>query len=122
MTDATWGMIWGVFAVAVAFFLGWKARETMALIYMNSAIKQMEEQLQETQDQDTRKKVKAKIDIIDDIHYVYNLDTDEFLAQGSSYKELQDRLMDRYPDTIFMIAREHLDKVPGFPGLENERI
>lgn len=74
----------------VCFLLGWKFREYTAVRKFNKMLKQAE--VKETQSE----KISVKIEKHNDMFYVFNLDTDEFLTQGKNKEEIQANLKRRF--------------------------
>lgn len=54
--------------------------------------------------------VNARLEFYDDVIRMYNKDTDEFLAQGKSMDELNSTLKSRFPDKLFNIKQEQIDR------------
>lgn len=52
--------------------------------------------------------IPIKIDRHNGIFYVYNKDTEEFMGQGSTQKELEGNLAKRFPDKKFAADKENL--------------
>lgn len=48
-------------------------------------------------------KITLKVEKIDGIFYLWNKDTDDFLAQGKTVEEATNILVERFPNTIFNI-------------------
>ena len=42
--------------------------------------------------------------------YLYNSETEEFLGQGKTMQELNDAVRSRFPDKLFNVPQEELDK------------
>ncbi len=47
-----------------------------------------------------------KVEKIDGIFYLWNRDTDDFLAQGKTIEEAADVLIERFPNTVFKVAND----------------
>lgn len=83
-------------AVAViSFYAGWRMREKAA----TWALAKMRSQLADVVDKLT---TEVAIEERNDVYFVYNKSTGEFLAQGSSYDEVTSILKTRYPNSVFV--------------------
>ena len=89
------------FAGAVA---GWKAREEHARKITEKFIDQMQESIQ---DDDT---IQITIEKHNNVFYVYDRETTEFMAQGSTQKEVENNLRKRYPGKTFGCAESNLSQ------------
>lgn len=63
-----------------------------------------------------RKKVKEKIVLVkiekhQDTYYIFESETDSFVAQGKTVEELKEAMHKRYPDKTFMASEEHLKEI-----------
>ena len=54
--------------------------------------------------------VKARLEFEDNVIRMYNRETDEFLAQGKSWDELNDTLKQRFPDKLFDVNQEQINR------------
>lgn len=82
------------FAGAVA---GWKAREEHARQITEKFIEHMQGSLQGVEES----VVQISIEKHNDMFYVYDKETNEFMAQGSTQKEVENNLQKRYPGKRF---------------------
>ena len=55
--------------------------------------------------------IPIKIEIHKDVYYVFNKESDEFMGQGATRKELEDELAKRHPDKRFIATPENLKEV-----------
>ena len=92
----------------VGLILGWKLREYTAVRKFHKMVKQVEEQSPVTSN-----KISVKIERNNDMFYLYNLETDEFLTQGSSKEEIQENLKKRFKniDMAFHATSENIKEV-----------
>jgi L-lysine 2,3-aminomutase len=83
---------------------GWKAREEHARQVTEKFIDQMQ---QSDEDDDT---IQITIEKHNDVFYVYDRHTNEFMAQGSSKQEVETNLKKRYPGKTFGCAESNLSQ------------
>jgi hypothetical protein len=96
----TYVVVWVLGAV-----YGWYARERQARRTIDRFFSNLEE------DDDEKvidSVIPIKIDRHSGVFYVYNKETEEFLGQGNSRKELELNLAKRFPDKKFAADKESL--------------
>lgn len=98
--------IFGIFALG--FFVGWWMREQLALRRIDKMLTQIEDELDEAEEASL---VKIKIEKHSEVFYVFNQETDEFMAQGIDRKELEDALAKKFPEKTFMATPANLKEV-----------
>lgn len=96
----TYVVVWILGAV-----YGWYARERQARRTIDRFFSQVTEAVDEEVN-DTI--IPIKIDNHNGIFFVYNKDTEEFMGQGNSRKELEINLAKRFPDKKFAADKESL--------------
>jgi len=97
--------IFGIFALG--FILGWVLREEMAKRRVDYIMKQLGEDLEQIADE----LIQIKIERHSGQYYVFNKETDEFMAQAPTRAELEDSLAARYPEKRFAATPENLKEV-----------
>jgi hypothetical protein len=97
--------ILGVFALG--FILGWVLREEMAKRRVDYIMKQLGEDLEQIADE----LIQIKIERHSGQYYVFDKETDEFMAQATTREELEDSLAKRYPEKRFAATPENLKEV-----------
>ena len=95
----TYVVVWVLGAV-----YGWYARERQARRTIDRFFSNLEEDDETLVDS----VIPIKIDRHSGVFYVYNKETEEFLGQGNSRKELELNLAKRFPDTKFAADKESL--------------
>lgn len=91
---------------ALGFSFGWTSRESAAKRRVAQFVKQMED-ADALPDPDEL--IRIKIEKHGEVYYVFgDNDNGEFMAQGSSMKELEDALAKRYPEKRFAATPENL--------------
>jgi hypothetical protein len=100
--------IFGVFALG--FILGWVLREEMAKRRVDYIMKQLGEDL-ENLENTAKDLIQIKIERHSGQYYVFNKETDEFMAQAMTRAELEDSLAARYPEKRFAATPENLKEV-----------
>jgi len=83
---------------------GWKAREEHARQITEKFIGH----LQQSQEDDVT--IQITIEKHNDVFYVYDRQTNEFMAQGSSKDEVENNLKKRYPGKSFGCAESNLSQ------------
>lgn len=92
---------------ALGFAMGWVTREEMAKRRVDRLMEQLGEDLQQV----AQDLINIKIEQHSGVYYVFNKETDEFMAQAPTRKELEDALAKRYPDKRFAATPENLKEV-----------
>ena len=96
----TYVVVWIMGAV-----YGWYARERHAKRTIDRFFSEVEETIDEQVNDSV---IPIKIEQHSGVFYVYNKDTEEFMGQGNTRKELEDVLAKRFPDKKFAADKEHL--------------
>ena len=90
-------------ALVFGFLLGWWVREVVAAVKIKHLMQSVEEH--------TRNVVRIKIERTNDMIYIYNMETNEFMAQGKTRSLVERNLKERFPDTVFAATDENLREV-----------
>lgn len=85
------------------FFMGFLYREHLAMRKINTMISHMEEI--------TSSVIRIRIEYVNGMLYIYNMETNEFMAQGNTRQQLEQNLKVRFPDTQFAATAENLKEV-----------
>jgi frataxin-like iron-binding protein CyaY len=93
---------------AVGFLVGWNEREKWASKKVDALLTMFNEEV-EKQVEESR--IDIKIEKHNDVYYVYNKHTDDFMAQASTRKELEDALAARFSGKRFFADAENLKEV-----------
>lgn len=109
-----------IIAVAVisvlAFISGWTAREKAAARRIDEILNETTEKVKEHIRENV---IRIKIEQEKGCYYVYNLDTNSFMGQGKSRKELEDFLSSKYPGKTFAAEHSNLVEV-GFVNVSDQ--
>jgi len=93
---------------AVGFLVGWNEREKWASRKVDALLdmfnKEVEKQVEES-------RIDIKIEKHNDVYYVFNKHTDDFMAQASTRKELEDALAARFSGKRFYADVDNLKEV-----------
>ena len=84
---------------------GWKAREEHA----KQITEKLLDRLQESSEQD-EESIQITIEKHNNVFYVYDRETNEFMAQGSTNDEVETNLRKRYPGKSFGCAESNLSQ------------
>lgn len=98
------------FIFTLGFVFGWVLREEMAKRRVDYLMKQLGEELEDVAEV-AKDLINIKIELHSGQYYVFNKDTDEFMAQAATRKELEDALAKRYPEKRFAATPENLKEV-----------
>jgi hypothetical protein len=90
-------------AMILGFIAGWWVREVFAVVKIKQLMQSVEE--------NTRNVVRIKIERTNDMIYIYNMETNEFMAQGKTRSLVERNLKERFPDTVFAATDENLREV-----------
>jgi Flp pilus assembly protein TadB len=86
---------------------GWRAREKHAEKITQQFVERLHESFQEQVEEGV---VQISIEKHNDMFYVYDRETNEFMAQGSSKDEVENNLQKRYPGKRFGCAESNLSQ------------
>lgn len=96
----------GIFVVAFLLggLYGWNLRERIAMKIVDQALKNAKV--------DTHAEmIQIVVEKHKDCLFIYNKESNEFMAQGSTMKELNDALESRFPGKRFSCSEEHLEMI-----------
>ena len=94
--------IWVMGAVS-----GWKAREEHAKQVTEKLLDRLQESVERQVEENV---IQINIEKHNDMFYVYDRETNEFMAQGSSKDEVETNLRKRYPGKSFGCAESNLSQ------------
>lgn len=57
--------------------------------------------------------IPSKIERVDELLFLYNADTNEFIAQGKDFEELNKNAKVRFPDKLFNVPQDEINKYNG---------
>lgn len=86
---------------------GWKAREEHAKNVTEKLINHLQESVERQVEENV---IQINIEKHNDMFYVYDRETNEFMAQGSSKDEVETNLQKRYPGKRFGCAESNLSQ------------
>lgn len=96
-----------LFAYAIVmvfgFVAGWWYREFVATVKIKKLLESVEEH--------TNNIVRIRIERMNGMIYIYNMETNEFMAQGETRNVVEQNLKKRFPDTVFAATDENLREV-----------
>ena len=101
-----------IFLVCMFFYVvgvvsGWRARERHAERVLSKFVEQAQEESKEVK----KNMVRINIERHNDMFYVYDRDTNQFMAQGKTQTELEEILQKRFPGKRFGASEENLIEV-----------
>lgn len=89
--------------VVTGISLCYRAEEKHTDMILDEIEKVIEQQRQNT--------LYVKVDIVGDVIYVYEKESDKFLFQAKSVDELKEMLAKQFPDRNILTSREDMDKL-----------
>lgn len=80
-------------------------------IYVKLLEKKLEQKLSETIENLKKTIIPARIEAAGTVLYMYNRETNEFLAQGNSFMELEKAARLKFPGKLFNVPQRELDEL-----------
>lgn len=93
-----------IFIVGVSY--GWHLREKVAEHKMHKMMETMEH-LQEEEDD----RIPVKVERVDEQFMVYDEINGQFMAQGNTWSDIENRLIERFPGKRFRASIENLKEM-----------
>lgn len=92
----------------VGFVIGWNQREA----YAKKRVDFLMDHLNDALDQELKDTtINISIEKQNGVFYVYGKETNDFMGQGTTRKELETVLAERYPDKRFAATKQNLAEV-----------
>lgn len=95
--------------IAVSFWGGWYFREWQASRRVDRLLEMMEAGELNLPSVPTPRKI--RIEKVKEVFYIYDMDTDEFLAQGETREVLEKNLAERFPNNFFAATEANLKEM-----------
>jgi hypothetical protein len=70
--------------------------------------KRIEEKVEQTMKEIRKSLIPSKIEYTNGVYYMFNRETDEFLAQGKTFDELEKVAREKHPNKLFNVPKEEL--------------
>lgn len=99
---------------AVSAIVGIVVFLIMDRLSFNYKLNSMKEEAETLLEQLDEKLIRTKVIIENNTILIYNQETDEFLAQASSWDELNEVLKARFPDRWFHLDQEDIERIKSF--------
>ena len=101
------------------FFVGLIIGILVCFVIGNAALKILMMRQDDEIDEAVRESLKrlkdiiipSRLELVNNSIYLYHKDTGEFLGQGKTMQELNDTVKARFPNKLFNVPQEELDKV-----------
>lgn len=97
------------------FILGFLTAVVLQYILNRVYMKLFEKRAQGIIDETMRKLkdtiVPARIEVNQGVLYMYHRDTNEFLAQGNTFKDLEEAARSKYPNKLFNVPQDNLNSI-----------
>lgn len=94
---------WVIGSLVVGTAFGWFLREQHAIRVVHKMFENAEKEAAKQADENT---IKAKLEVHHGHFYMFNQETDEFLAQGETAEELSATLREKFPKVVFILSKE----------------
>lgn len=95
-----------IITLAAAFCAGWFAREYSAKLAIDKMYRELANQIK------AHPRLIVKLTREGEMIYVYNAETDEFIAQGKTSEEIDSQIRARFPNhTVHALSVENLREV-----------
>lgn len=92
----------------IGFIIGLLAYRFILEVDDHLRAKRIEEATEEVIQRFRKHVIPCKIEKVDDRFFMYNRETEEFVAHGTSYEELQENAKAKFPDKMFDVTQEEL--------------
>lgn len=105
---------------ALAFFVGWKISEILHVVSFKKILEDLgvnedrlkklaekinkDEDQVEAKDQPEKTVINIKVEEVEGMLMAFELDQQQFIAQGKTSDELLERIMDRYPTNVRVVC------------------
>jgi hypothetical protein len=73
-------------------------------------LRELETSVSESLDRLKEKIIPSRIEEENGMLYLYNKETNEFLAQGKTFRELEQNVKEKFPNKLFNVPQEELNK------------
>jgi len=70
--------------------------------------KRLEEKIENTLKEFRKNVVNSKIEVVNDMYFMYNRETSEFLGQAKTFEELEKVMKAKYPNKLFNVPHNEL--------------
>jgi len=95
----------------VGFFIGTVLYKTYIDIKVKLLEKRLEERIELTLTQLKKSIINSKIEVDNGVYYLYNRETNEFIAQGNTFDELEKAAKTKFPDKLFNVPQKELNEI-----------
>lgn len=92
----------------IGFVAGIFVYRSLIAIATYALQKRLENKVSELMEEFKKSMIDSKIEVADGVYYMYNRDTNEFLAQGKTFEELEKAARAKYPDKMFNVPHKEL--------------
>lgn len=99
-------MLDAFFLVFFSFYLGWKVREWHAMYYVHKMLNSTEG-LEEELEQENPNRIHISVEHHEGMFFVYNAEDNSYMANATTMAEIQEQLLERFPNKTFAIAEEN---------------
>lgn len=100
-----------MFEFLFGFLLGALTIKLYMMLEMYLIEKRLEKRIDEVLTKFRSHLINSKIEVVNDVYFMYDRDTNAFLAQGNSFEELNQNAMKKYPDKLFNVPHNELMEV-----------
>ena len=96
--------------LAIGILLTVAIIRAIALAYLTYQERKLDDAIKEGLEKLKETIVPARIEDVNGLLFLYNRETEEFLGQGKDMQELNDVVRKRFPNRLFNVPQDELDK------------
>lgn len=95
----------------VGVFLGIMFHRIYIDIRLRFLEKRIEDKIEKTLTEIRKNVIDSKIEFVNGVYYLYAKETNEFLAQGNTFDELEKAARTKYPEKLFNVPQSELNQL-----------
>jgi hypothetical protein len=96
---------------ALGFLTALVLQYVISKIYVRALEKRLETKIAETLTKLKETIIPARIEVANGVFYMYNRETNEFLAQGNTFDELEKTARSKFPNKLFNVPQSELNEI-----------
>jgi len=100
-----------MFDFLIGVFVGAVLYRTYLEFRLKLLEKRIEDRIDSTLAQLKKSIIDSKIEFSNGVYYLYNRNTNEFIAQGNNFEELEKAAKKKYPDKLFNVPQKELNEI-----------
>lgn len=100
-----------MFELLVGVLLGVMFHRIYIDIRLRLLEKRIGDKIEKTLTEIRKNVIDSKIEFVDGVYYLYAKESNEFLAQGNTFDELEKAARSKYPDKLFNVPQSELNQL-----------